>query len=164
LETLPKSRSAGVESFECDRAAVPVQERGIYIALVARVANPTFAINFKRTGAVDRFAVHLQPRANVFGSADHFGVKIAATVLGEVEQHGSVAAHVLHQRMDDAWGIHVFLSGFVVPIRDAGFSLERIRHDIRFDDGFGALDQGTVNIVKQFRVVLEAVVIARPRP
>ena len=42
--------------------------------------------------------------------------------------------------------------------RDGGFGLEWIGHDLRFDDGFGALDQGSVNEGKQFGAVLEAVV------
>ena len=50
------------------------------------------------------------------------------------------------------------LPGLVVPGREAGFSLKWIGHDLRFDDGLGALDQRTVNIGKQFGVVLEAVV------
>ena len=46
----------------------------------------------------------------------------------------------------------------VVPVRDGGLGLERISHDLRFDDGLGALDQRTVNVGKQSGLVLEAVV------
>ena len=81
-------------------------------------------------------------------------------MLGEVQQHGSVSRHILHQRTDDARRIHVFLSGLVVPLRDAGFRLERIGHDLWFNDGFGALDQGAIDPGKEVWGSLEAVVAA----
>ena len=55
---------------------------------------------------------------------NHLRIQIAAAVLGEVEQHGAVAGDVLHQRPDDAFGIHVSLPGLVVPVGDGGFGLE----------------------------------------
>lgn len=76
-----EGRSAGAESLQSDRTTVPFRERGIDIPFVARVANPTFAIDLERAGAIDRFVVHLQPCADVFGYANYFRVKVAATVL-----------------------------------------------------------------------------------
>ena len=79
-------------------------------------------------------------------------------MLCDIEQHGSIAANVLHQQADCSSGIHVFLSVLIVPGCDAGFGLEWIGHDLRFYECLRALDKGAINIGKQFGSVLEAVI------
>jgi len=90
------------------RAAVPIAVRGIDIAVVARVTNGicNFLADFKRARSIYRFGVDFQPRADVFADLDHLWIEIAATMLGEIEQHGSVPADVLHQQPDYFLGIH----------------------------------------------------------
>jgi hypothetical protein len=85
LGDLAQGRSPGVQGCERERAAVPIQKRGIHVAVVARVAHGCIATDFKRTRAIDRFAVDLQPGAHVFGQLNHLWIEIAPTVLSEVQ-------------------------------------------------------------------------------
>ncbi len=54
-------------------------------------------------------------------------------MLGQIQQHRSVARNILRERFDNPGCIQIALAGLVVPIRDAGFGLERIRPNIRLD-------------------------------
>ena len=74
-----------MQSLKFDCVALPIEKRCINIAVVACVANCIFTIDFKRTGTIDSFTVDFEPGTNVFAKLCYLRIKIATTILGDVE-------------------------------------------------------------------------------